>query len=281
VNAAAFIQTRLHPKETRLRSPDSIPYVRAIVSSGLNTASGRLGAIDDTDQALAEAFAKFCLSRERVYDPNVPLTMNGKPLPLSQGDVEYIQRVRTIWGLILSQTVDALVQVFGLFVRAFYSRRSPILEIGEARGRAYVQHIDSAYDYLNSLLPRGLLDNAGQPLAFVKPRTFEQTLYATELYTAVEGVFTFPSREQEHAARGVVADALQSLLSDAEAKALRRSSPPGIHPEYRFLREKYARPRNTPASIAKAQRVNAALDVLEARSKPRPGLYSVFIQPQE
>jgi hypothetical protein len=41
------------------------------------------------------------------------------------------------------------------------------------------------------------------------------------------------------------------------------------------------RPRNTPASIAKAQRVNAALNVLEAREKPRPGLYSVFIQPQE
>jgi len=39
--------------------------------------------------------------------------------------------------------------------------------------------------------------------------------------------------------------------------------------------------RNTPASIAKAQKVNAALDVLEARSKPRPGLYSVLIQPQE
>jgi len=288
MHGATFLKSRVYPGEDRPSFADHISdgqymgCLRAILSSGLNTASGRLGAIDDPDQALAEAFAKFCLSRDRVYDPNVPLTLNGKPISLQYGDLEYIQNLRKIWGTILEQTAHSLARVFGLFVRAYYSGKSPILEIGENRGRsAYVEHIDSAYDHLNSMLPRGLTGDSGQPLAFVKPRTFEETHYAAELYKAVSALFKRPSREAEHAAGRVVSDALHDLLDRAQLIALKNSAPRDTHPEYRFLREKYARARNTPASIAKAQKVNAALDVLEARSKPRPGLYSVFIQPQE
>ena len=280
LNGADLIYSRLHPKEARGSNLGSMQYVRAIVSSGLNTASGRLGAIDDTDQALAEAFAKFCLSTGPVYDPNVPLTLNGKQLPLGYADLEYIQNLRTIWGEILEQTVHSLVKVFGIFVRAHYSGNSPTFEIAKNR-RYHVEHIDSEYDHLNDMLPRGLVGVDGQPLAFVAPRTFEETLYATELYTAVRGVFTAPSREQEYAARSVVSEALESFLNYEQRRDLRRSAPPGSAPEYRFLREKYARPRNTAQSIAKAQRVNAALDVLEAPTKPRPGLHTFFIQPNE
>ena len=67
------------------------------------------------------------------------------------------------------------------------------------------------------------------------------------------------------------------LEYDPPPLARRWQSPP----ENRLVREKYARPRNTAQSIAKAQKVNAALDVLEARSKPRPGLHIFFIQPNE
>jgi hypothetical protein len=176
--------------------------------------------------------------------------------------------------------VHSLVKVFGLFVRAHYSGNSPTFEIAKKK-RYHVEHIDSEYDHFNSILPRGLVGVDGQPLAFVAPRTFEETLYATELYTAVRRVFTAPSREQEYAARGVVLEALESFLNYEQRRDLRRSAPPGSAPEYRFLREKYARPRNTAQSIAKAQRVNAALDVLEAPTKPRPGLHTFFIQPNE
>ena len=263
------------------RTQTGMRYMRALLSSGLNTASGRLGAIEDADQALAEGFAKFCLSAEKVYNPNAPLMLNGRPLVFDDYNLNhFIQNARQIWGVVLQGSVYSVVKVFGLFVRAYYSGNTPMSEMF-ARS-AFVEHTPSEFNDFNSYLRQSRLDdNAGQPLEFKAARTFEETMYATDLYKAVSDLFRGPTREEEHAANSVVADALHDLLDLGQLSALRKSAPPGIHPEYRFLREKYARPRNTPASIAKAQRINAALNVLEARKKPRPGLYSVFIQPQE
>ena len=279
-HGAAYIHERLHGEPSKYGAGE---YVRAILSSGLKTASGRLGAIDDTDQALAEAFAKFCLSRESVYDSKVPLTLNGAPLPLSDRDLKYIRKIREIWAEILYVTVDSLVTVFGLFVRGYYTGNTPTPAIlpDSNKVSAYFKHSDGVYEHLNNNLPKGLVDRAGRPLSFVQPRTYENYVYAAELHEAVSALFVKPSTAELTAAHRVVYEALHSLLSVAESNALKRSGPGGSTPEYSFLREKYARPRNTPQSIAKAQRVNAALDVLEARSKPRPGLNAVFIQPNE
>jgi hypothetical protein len=137
------------------------------------------------------------------------------------------------------------------------------------------------YNALNSMLPMGLVDRDGRSLAFVQARTFEDFVYARELHEAVSELFVRPTDEEVTTAFRVVHEALHALLSDEEATAFKRSATRGSNPEYRFLREKYAKPRNTPQSIAKAKKVNAALDVLEGRKKPRPGLHAVFIQPNE
>jgi hypothetical protein len=273
--------------------PNSSQCARAILSSGLNTAAGRLGAVEDEDQAFAEAFAKFCLSGKDVYDADVPLTLNGKPLPLDGRFDEYIREVRRIWGLTLMATVESAVKVFGLYVRAYYTNQLPSSDF-EKRDipveRALLSmslHFSHGAPLRDDAGP--LRDDAGQLLSFVAPRRLEATNYADELYRAASDILDGPtlSFSQEGSASSTVHEALRSFLDYDQLQALRRSELRGNQPKYRgitpqeglFLREKYAKPRNTPQARAKAQRVNAALDLLEV--KERPGLYAVFIQPKE
>jgi hypothetical protein len=291
MRCAEKIDEHMGPKGRRHAeiSRSVMQYMQALLSSGLNTASGRLGAIADPEQALAEAFAKFCLSTDDVYNPNTPLMMDGKPIVFDDYGPGYtlnmmVQNTRRIWGVILEGTADSIVTVFGQFVKAYYSKVGPLESVLSWRGSiaGYASHSPLEHSHDNAFMKSlNLTDNAGQPLEFKAARSLEEAHYASELYKAVSALFERPSRDAEHAAGRVVAEALNSLMNFEQWKVLRDSAPPGSDPEYRFLREKYAKPRNTPASIAKAKRVNAALDVLEARNKPRPGLYSVFIQPQE
>jgi hypothetical protein len=268
--------------------PNSSQCARAILSSGLNTAAGRLGAVEDEDQAFAEAFAKFCLSGKDVYDADVPLTLNGKPLPLDGRFDEYISEVRRIWGLTLMATVESAVKVFGLYVRAYYTNQLPSSDF-EKRDIPVERELLSTSELLSNSYAEPLRDDTGQLLSFVKPRRFEDTNYASELYSAASDILDGPklSFSQEESACITVYEALHSFLDYDQLQALRKSELRGNQPKYRditpqeglFLREKYAKPRNTPQSRAKAQRVNAALDLLEV--KERPGLYAVFIQPKE
>ena len=276
---ALYLADIVHPKRTGHDRYYPRDCVVALLSSGLNTASGRLGAIDDTEQALAEAFAKFCLSTDQVYDENAPLMLGGKPVRLESWQHGYLFKIRKIWGVYLSETVRSLVQTFGLFVDAYYGGPSPIERFGGEKG--FLEHTPTGPGHWNSMLPKDFVGPDGEPLAFEKLNAFETSMYAEQLYKAVmAGRPALPSREQEQEAYTVVWKALTSLLTQDQIKEFGRRRDRS-EAARNFLRERYQKPRNTPQSIAKARTVLAALDVLEARQKPLPGLYVEFIQPQE
>ena len=259
------------------RRSSTSPYVRALFSSGLNTASGRLGAIDDADQSLAEAFAKWCLSSDFLYLPKSPILLDNKHLVLREHEQNRVQAIREIWSDTLSTTVAAIAEVFTMYVTAYYTDVIPVLQ--PLRSNSFF--MDLTYQFA-----RDKVKNSGLhfkfPVSFMRPRAHESAQYANELYLATRELFRGPSREEEQQAYTVVQMAWHELRDLPELIELKRRIKAGQdRAKYAFLKERYSKPRNTPQSIAKSKKILAALEVLSAAKRRRPGLWAAFIQPNE
>lgn len=259
------------------RRSSTSPYVRALFSSGLSTASGRLGAIDDPDQSLAEAFAKWCLSGEDLYLPERPIMVDNKHLILREHERDRIQAIREIWSDTLSTTVAAIARVFTMYVTAYYTDVIPVLQKLSDNPIFMVLTYEFARDKIRN---SGL--HFKFPVSFMRPRAHESAQYANELYLATRELFRGPSREEEQQAYTVVQMAWHELRDLPELIELKRRIKAGQDREkYAFLKERYSKPRNTPQSIAKSKKILAALEVLSAAKRHRPGLWGAFIQPNE
>ena len=283
LQAAGYLQDVLsknnkHPLLGDVRSSYPREAMRALLCSGFNTASGRLGAVDDADQALAEAFAKFCLSPDKIYDYKSPLLVEGRPVDLSQGQMEQVQNIREIWGAILHMTVQSVCRVFSLFVGGYYDGRvRPVWLIQSAR---VFEHYSIEYEILSRQLPGEFRDDYDRPVKFLIPKPFADSQHAQNLLDAVGAHLQGPSREEEARAQFFLRKTAQEFLTVEEMNTRMRGSS-GEARMIEFLRQKYAKTRNTAQSIMKAKRVMAAIAVLEARDRPRPGLHATFIQPNE
>lgn len=282
VNASFYLADLLPKKGHPLlgQTGNQRDALRALYCSGLNTASGRLGAVDDGDQALAEAFAKFCLSMDAVYDPAAPLMLEGRPVDLPTGwgsPTEYLQNIRAIWGRILTQTVFSVCNVFGLFVRGYYSGTSPT-ELLEEGQRPRFEHMGIEYEDLNNYIPKGMTDRRGQRLSFVRPSAFNDTTHAAALYRAVKAHIQ-PGRDELREAEHLLHRAIAEITTGEQRKTLGLRDMASV---MQFLRQRYEKPKHTLQAMDKSRRIMAAIKVSERGPKPTvPGLHAVFIQPQE
>jgi hypothetical protein len=183
--------------------------------------------------------------------------------------------------MVLGSTIESLLRVFNWFVESYYNGRLP--QIKDMRMFPF-QHWDSEYSYENSELKSlNMTGRDGETLQFITPKIDTELRHAVDLFRATSSLFSVSSEEMA-AAQFTVYEALDSLLTLDQRQALRKTAPSSAFPEHQFLRQKYAKPlRNTPASIAKAKRVLAAIEVIESASpyRRRPGLHVSFIQPQE
>jgi hypothetical protein len=100
--------------------PDSGQIQAAIYSSGLNTKAGRLCAINSAYQGFAEGFAKFCLSKDPLYDPDQPLAYNGNVIDTGRL-APVVDAARRIWRDVLHRAVWSVAASFSLFVKGYYS----------------------------------------------------------------------------------------------------------------------------------------------------------------
>lgn len=283
LQAAGYLQDVLsknkkHPLLGDIGSNYPREAMRALLCSGFNTASGRLGAVDDADQALAEAFAKFCLSNDSIYDYKAPLMMEGRPVDLSGGQMAEIQNIREIWGAILHMTVQSVCRVFSLFVGGYYDGRvRPIWLVQSAR---VLEHNSLEYEILSRMLPRQFRDEYDRPVKFMIPKPFADSQHAQNLLDAVGVHLQGPSREEEFTANRFLRQTAEEFLTLEGVNTLVKGEGGKVR-LIEFLRQKYAKPRNTSQSLMKAKRVMAAIAVLESRDRPRPGLHATFIQPNE
>ena len=100
-----------------------------LFSSGVDTAAGRLGALDNDLQVVADVFAKFCVSKDGwIVNPDVLLCENLLPSDV----VEQVKSVRSRWAKYLALLVVNKYYTFATFIHKYYNIQDEVYK--KARG---------------------------------------------------------------------------------------------------------------------------------------------------
>lgn len=100
-----------------------------LFSSGVDTAAGRLGALDNDLQVVADVFAKFCVSKDGwIVNPDVLLCENLLPSDV----VEQVKSVRSRWAKYLALLVVNMYYTFATFIHKYYNIQDEVYK--KARG---------------------------------------------------------------------------------------------------------------------------------------------------
>jgi hypothetical protein len=100
-----------------------------LFSSGVDTAAGRLGALDNDLQVVADVFAKFCVSKDGwIVNPDVLLCENLLPSDV----VEQVKSVRSRWAKYLALLVVNMYYTFATFIHKYYGIQDEVYK--KARG---------------------------------------------------------------------------------------------------------------------------------------------------